>query len=41
VDSYLHVVKNEETKQSRIYSMTAREYQQVLDTMEDEVAMSG
>jgi len=35
VHSYLHVVKNEETKQSRIFSMTAREYQEVLTTMDD------
>ncbi|MEO8498144.1 MAG: SbcC/MukB-like Walker B domain-containing protein, partial [Planctomycetota bacterium] len=41
VDSYLHVVKNEETKQSRIYSMTAREYQQVLAAIDDESAVGG
>lgn len=39
VDSYLHVVKNEESKQSRIYSMTAREYQQVLETIDHEAVV--
>ena len=36
VDSYLHVVKDETTNRSQLYSMTAREYEEIVQGFDDD-----